>query len=320
MSLVKEKSFEKVSELIQHFNEYEEIFTPTFLHYNGKTEIVSLQYRLRTFKSFMKGEEFLENLLEQYLKNQIQIPSEFFSVQINDQNSLKNFALDPKYFINIEDFYIFHLSNLFNLDSEYINIIIDSKFKIDIESLIVSKISKQPKLLSNNVLQYELTSVLKTSQFPEKFQFLNIPIRFNLVLNNYLEYFIQKRFLGAADKWFTIATFEKGSFRKKNEYSRMIRNRFGINPLEFNKRIQRVLENILTYIQDNYYDVININNLTGILKPKVPKGYRRADKTGILEIGLGFETNFDNNQYTTHSLLIFDFNWMRKIFKNYFKL
>ena len=138
----------------------------------------------------MDKQNFLKNLLNQYLENPIHIPSDLFSLQIHDQNSLKNYALDQKYFINVEDIYLFHLSNLFNLDSEYVNIFIDSKFKIDIESLIVSKISKQPKLMANNVLQYELTSILKINQFPEKFQFLNLPVSFNILVAVSWSFFI----------------------------------------------------------------------------------------------------------------------------------
>ncbi len=311
---------EKVSQLIQQFSEYEKIFTPVFLQYNGKTEIITLQYRLRTLSSFMDEEDFLNNLLHQYLKNPIQIPSKLFSVQINDQKSLKNLALDQKYFIRLDDFFIFHLSNLFNIDSEYITIIIDSNFKIDLESLITSYISKQPKLLDNNQIQYELVSILKNNQFPNSFQCLNIPISFNLILNNFLEYFIQKRFLLAANKWYTLETYQKGSLRKKREYFGMIKNKFGITPLEFNQRIQKVLEGILTYIQFNYNDIIKITNLKGFVLPKIPKGYHRVEKTGIIEIRFKFETNFDNNQCVTHSLLTFDFSWMRKIFKPYFNL
>ena len=268
----------------------------------------------------MDEEDFLNNLLHQYLKNPIQIPSKLFSVQINDQKSLKNLALDQKYFIRLDDFFIFHLSNLFNIDSEYITIIIDSNFKIDLESLITSYISKQPKLLDNNQVQYELVSILKNNQFPNSFQCLNIPISFNLILNNFLEYFIQKRFLLAADKWYTLETFQKGSLRKKREYFGMIKNKFGITPLEFNQRIHKVLEGILSYIQFNYNDIIKITNLKGFVLPKIPKGYHRVEKTGIIEIRFKFETNFDNNQCVTHSLLTFDFSWMRKIFKPYFNL
>lgn len=320
MSTVKEQSLEKVSQLIEQFNDYENILTPVFLQYNGKTEIITLQYRLRTFRSFMEENDFLKNLLDQFLKNPIEIPSNFFSVQINDQNSLQNLASDQKYFIRLDDFYLFHLSNLVKLDSEYITIIIDSKFKIDIESLVTSNISKQPKLLGKNTIQYELISVLRNNQFPKSFQCLNIPISFNLLLNSFLEYFIPKRFLLAADKWYTLETYQKGSLRKRREYFSMIKNKFGITPLEFNRKIQSILGEILTYIQENFNNIIKIKNLKGFIIPKIPKGYHRVERTGIIEISFKFETNFDNNQCVTHSFLTFDFNWMRKIFKTYFKL
>lgn len=264
--------------------------------------------------------EFIKNLLNQFINNPIEIPSKLYSVQINDQKSIMNLAEDQKYFIKLEDIYLFHLSNLFNLDSEYINIIIDSNFKLELDSLIISTISKQPKVIKNNVFQYELMSVLKSNDFPENFQCLNIPIKFNLVLNDFINYYIQKKFLVAANKWINMTRSRSTQLRKKREYSRMIENRFGISPLEFLERIQRVLEDILGYIQFHYNDIIEIKNLRGQIIPKIPTGYHRASQTGIIEIKFKFETNFDNNHRVTHSLLKFDFNWMRKIFKNYFNL
>ena len=264
--------------------------------------------------------EFIKNLLNQFINNPIEIPSKLYSVQINDQKSIKNLAEDQKYFIKLEDIYLFHLSNLFNLDSEYINIIIDSNFKLELDSLIISTISKQPKVIKNNVFQYELMSVLKSNDFPENFQCLNIPIKFNLVLNDFINYYIQKKFLVAANKWINMTRSRSSQLRKKREYSRMIENRFGITPLEFLERIQRVLEDILGYIQFHYNDIIEIKNLRGQIIPKIPTGYHRASQTGIIEIKFKFETNFDNSHRVTHSLLKFDFNWMRKIFKNYFNL
>ena len=90
MSAVDLTSLNEISQLIEQFNEYENVFELSFLHYNGKNEIITLQYRLRTYKSFMDGEEFLKNFLEQYLKHTIQIHSNLYSVQINDQNSTRN--------------------------------------------------------------------------------------------------------------------------------------------------------------------------------------------------------------------------------------
>ncbi len=233
---------------------------------------------------------------------------------------MKNLADDQKYFIKLEDIYLFHLSNLFSLDSEYVNIIIDSKFKIDIDSLIVTTISKQPKILKDNAFQFEITSILKSNNFPQNFQCLNIPISFNLMLNDFLEYFIPKKFLTAADQWYRLTRYQIGSYRKKREYSRMIENRFKISPLEFNNRIQNVLEDILRYIQQYYDNVISIKDIRGQIIPKIPKGYHRIERTGIIEIRFKFEANFDNNQRVTHSLLNINTNWMRKVFKNYFNI
>ena len=101
MSAVDLTSLYEVSQLMEQFNDYENVFELSFLHYNGKNEVITLQYRLRTYKSFMDGEEFLKNFLEQYLKHPIQIPSNLYSVQINDQNSTRNLALDKKYFIKV---------------------------------------------------------------------------------------------------------------------------------------------------------------------------------------------------------------------------
>ena len=92
-----------VSELIQKFNTYEDLFTPIFLFYNGNSEIISLQYRLRTINSFLDEYEFISNIISQYLKNPIEIPSNLYSVQINDQKSLRNLAENQKYFIKLED-------------------------------------------------------------------------------------------------------------------------------------------------------------------------------------------------------------------------
>ncbi|TFG11344.1 MAG: hypothetical protein EU535_07345 [Promethearchaeota archaeon] len=320
MSSAKIEAISMVSDLIQQFKTYEDIFTPVFLHYNGKSEIITLQYRLKTLFNIVDKNEFFKVLLDQYLENPIKIPSNLFNVQINSQNSLLNLADNKRYFIKLDEINLFHLSNLINIDSEYITIIIDSNFKLDIDSLIVSTISKQPKITSRNVYQYELMSLLKASDFPEKFQCLNIPISFNLILNDFLEYYIPKKYLIAADKWYKMTRFQKGSLRKKNQYSNMIKNRFGINPLEFNNRIQKLLESMLYYIQTNYDDIIKIENIKGNIIPKIPEGYHRIEKTGVVEIRFNFETNFDNCQKVSHSYLYFDFNWMRKLFKKFFNI
>ncbi len=309
-----------VSSLIEQFNEYEKIFEPVFLQYNGKTEVITLQYRLRTQKTFKDEEKFLKKFLSQYLNNPIEIPSELYSVQINDQNSIENLALNKKFFVRVADYNIFHISNLLELDSEYINILIDSKFKIDLGYLISSNISHQPKIIGKNILQFELISLLKTNIFPDKFQCLNIPVSYELNLNDFIEYYIPKKFLIASEKWYKMERFEGGSFRKKRQYAVMLKQKFGISPLEFNRRIQLVLEGLLYHIQKKYSNVIEIKNIKGILNPKIPKGYHRAENPGILSIRFKFETNFDNESCITQAHLIFDFKWMRNIFKKYFSI
>ncbi len=310
----------EVSDLIDQFNEYNDIFELSFLQYNGKTEVVTLHYRLRTFKSFMDGKEYLKEFLKQYFKNPIQIPSRLYSVQINHQTSTVNLARNQKYFIKVDDNFIFHISNLLDLDSEYVYILIDTKFKLNLNYLISSHISRQPKIIGKNLIQYELMSLLKTNIFPEKFQCLNIPIKYELILNNFIEHFIPKRFLTVSDKWYKMATYERGNFRKKKQYYNMIKQRFGIAPLEFNRRIQIVLDELLNHIRMQFDEVVKIKVLKGKLIPKIPKGYRRSEKPGLLIIYFKFETDFDNVNCITQAHLTFSFKWMRTIFKKYFNI
>ena len=311
------KSLETVSALIQQFNEFDKIFSPVFLYYNGKTEIITLQYRLKTLKSFMNRSEFLENLLIQYLKNPIQIHSDLFSVEINDHKSTQNLALNHKFFQKIRGFNLFMVSELCELDSEYIDIIIDSKFKLNLNSLISTHISDQPKLIEKNVKKYELMATLKTNQFPNEFQCIDVPLNYELILNDFIEYFINRKFLNADRQYLKMEATGKGDSRKKGEYYRMIMNKYSITPLEFNRRIQIILAEILLYIQINYSKIITIDNLKGELIPKIPKGYHRIEETGILAIIYKFKTRFDNKNCVSHSFLTFKFNWMKKIFKKH---
>ena len=190
MSITIDKSMETVSQLIQQFSEYDKIFKLQFFRYNAKTEGVTLQYGLRTLRNFMNREEFIENLIVQYLQNPIQIPSEYFYVEIYSQQLTDNLAYEPKFFEYKDGFFFFNLTNLFNLDSDYIDIIINSKFNLSLESVISAHISKQPKIVKNNVERYELISLLKTNRLPDKFQCLNIPVKFDIVLNDFIGYFI----------------------------------------------------------------------------------------------------------------------------------
>ena len=76
----------------------------------------------------------------------------------------------------------------------------------------------------------------------------------------------------------------------------------------------------MNYIQINFNDIIKIKIIKGKLIPKIPKGYRRSIKPGILIVKFKFETNFDNENCITQAHLIFDFKWMRNIFKKFFNI
>lgn len=265
----------------------------------------------------MNASDYLENLITQYIKNPIQIPSELFTVEIHDRKSIENLALNPKYFIKKGSFFIFNISNLLNLDSDLIDITIYSNFKLYLEKLITSQISRQPIVLGKNLIKYELTSILKTDQFPERFICLDVPINYELNLNDFIHYFVNKKFLYAEKKYIELETRGIMRSRKKSEYYKKIKNKYGVAPLMFHRKIQEILADILTYIQENYSKVIKIENLDGNITPKIPEAYHIAEKTGVLVIKFKFSSRFDQNNLRSHSYLIFKFNWMRRIFKKH---
>ena len=316
MSVTPVESLEIVSELIHQFNEYENLFTPVFLQYNGNSRIISLQYRLRTFKNFMEDEKYLENLLDQYVKNPILIPGKLYSIQINDNKSPNNLALDSRYIMKIDEFIAFNLSNLLNLESEYINIFIDSNFTLNFDSLISTHISKQPKVIDKYITQYELTSLLKNNQLPEKFRCLNIPVGFEMVLNDFIEHFLQKKFLIAYSEWHKIEKKKFGPDRKKNHYAQMISNKYRITPLEFGSRIRTIIDMILAYIQKNHNSIIKIENIKGYITLSKLEGVYTSQKNGMVnKISMKFETSLDNDNFATKSNITFNFKWMKSIFR-----
>jgi len=316
LSVTPVESLEIVSELIHQFNEYENLFTPVFLQYNGNSRIISLQYRLRTFKNFMEDEKYLENLLDQYVKNPILIPGKLYSIQINDNKSPNNLALDSRYIMKIDEFNAFNLSNLLNLESEYINIFIDSNFTLNFDSLISTHISKQPKVIDKYITQYELTSLLKNNQLPEKFRCLNIPVGFEMVLNDFIEHFLQKKFLIAYSEWHKIEKKKFGPDRKKNHYAQMISNKYRITPLEFGSRIRTIIDMILAYIQKNHNSIIKIENIKGYITLSKLEGVYTSQKNGMVnKISMKFETSLDNDNFATKSNITFNFKWMKSIFR-----
>ena len=265
----------------------------------------------------MDESEYLENFISQYFKNPIQIPSDLFTVEIHDRKTMDNLALVPKYFMKKGIFSLFNITDLLNLDSDFIDITIYSNFKLNLKQLITSRISRQPIVIGKNIIKYELTSILKTDQFPERFLCLDIPINYELNLNDFIHHFVSKKFLYAEKKYLELEANGIRRSTKKNVYYNQIQNKYGIAPLMFNKKIQEILSNILIYIQKNYYNVINIENLTGFLAPQIPEAYHRADKTGILVINFKFTSRFDQKNLISHSYLIFKFDWMKKIFRKH---
>ena len=316
MSITSVESLDIVSELIHQFNEYENLFTSVFLQYNGNSRIVSLQYRLRTFKNYMEDEKYLENLLIQYFKNPILIPGKLYSIQINVNKSPYNLALDSRYIMKIDEFNGFNLSNLLNLESEYINIFIDSNFTLNFDSLISTHISKQPKVVDKYITKYELTSFLKNNQLPEKFRCLNIPVGFEMVLNDYIEHFIQKKFLIAFSEWHKIEKKKFGPDKKKNHYAQMISNKYRITPAEFGSRIRTIIDRILVYIQKNHNSIIKIENIKGYITLSKLEGVYTSQKNGMVnKIRMKFETSLDNYNFATKSNITFNFKWMKSIFR-----
>jgi hypothetical protein len=104
------------------------------------------------------------------------------------------------------------------------------------------------------------------------------------------------------------------------EFANMIKNKYNCTPLEFGKRIDAILNDIVLYIGENFEKVIKIENIEGHISPEIPTGYFLSDKTGVIEINFNFKTNFNSYQCATKSRMIFDFRWMRKIFTKYLSL
>jgi len=316
MSLASIESLNIVSELIKQFNEYDNLFSPVFLQYNGNSRIVSLQYRLRTFKNHMDDEKYLENLLKQYLKNPILIRSKLYSIQIFDNNSFHNLALDNRYIMKIDEFDAFNLSNLLSLESEFINIFINSNFTIDFDDLISSHICKQPKIVDKYITQYELTSLLKNNLLPERFKCLNIPVSFNMILSDYIEHFIPKKFLIAFFQWNKLEKKKYGPDKKKNYYAQMLSNKYGITPLEFGSRITIIIDMIVKYLQKNHNSIIKIENIKGFIALNKLEGVFTYQKERIIhEIRMIFETSLDNDNFAIKSCITFNFKWMKSIFR-----
>lgn len=306
-------TLEPVAALIQKFDLYTDLFLPHFLQYNGEARTVSIQYRVRTFQNLMDEGEFLKNLIVQYVQNPIQIPSSMYHVRIYDQKSTVNLGLDERYLIQSGEFVIIDLSELCNRDSEYITIIIDSNFQIDAESLVAIHISKQPKVLQDETLVYEVIGALKPNKFPEAFQLLNIPVSIELELNGFLDYFIERRFLDAAQKWYNMERLEKGDFRKKRVYEQMIKNRYKITPLEFNKRISIILHDFIDHVQKKYPEIVKITTSAGIIEPELPRGYNLFGKNDVKGIIFHFTINFDSNNIGIQANLFFKTKWMKNI-------
>lgn len=320
ISIAKLESIETVNQLIEQFNEYDKIFKLVYFRYNGKNEDITLQYRLRTYKNFMNREEFVENLLIQYLKNPIQIPSDLFYVEIYDQETTENLGLNPKYFGVIDNFFIFNLTNLFNLESGYIDIIIYSKFNLDINSIIAFNISKQPRISDKKFEKYELTALLKTNIMPpERFQCIDIKLTMNLVLNDFLAYHIPKRFMIAANRWYNMEATRRGNIRKKKFYYSLIQSKYKITPLQFNDKIHSLLMDISMYICENYDKILTIDNKRGRFLIKLPKGLKIIERRSIAISQLKFVTGFDNNNYISNAILTLDFSWMKELFDKHFR-
>lgn len=319
MSIVEVQSFEAVSCIINSFEKYNSIFSPVFLQYNGKNQIISIQYRLRTLKNKIDRSEFLLNLIEQYIQNPIQIQSNQFNIEIFDQNSTENLAENREYCEIIGNFFLLKLEELLEIDSETINIYINSKVELNLNSVIKGHISKQPKQLENYKTKYQLISFLQNNDLPPKFQCLNVPVIFKLALNDFINYFIPKKILIARSKWYNAELQSSVNTRKKQEYARMIENRYGISPLEFGKRLHQILNEILNYFSYHYNEIIEINNEIGTIRPIIPDAYHLSDNTGIAIIDLKFFTDFDQNNCGIKSELTFNFKWMKNIFDNYLK-
>jgi len=319
MSIVDVRTFDAVSNLISEFAKFKTVFSPVFLQYNGTNQIITLQYSLRTLRHNQNRTQYLLDFIDQYLQSPIQIPSDMYKINIYDQKSSKNLADNPIYYEKIGNFFIINIENLLKLDSDIINIYIYSKFKLNLNSLIMAHISKQPKKIDDFKILYQAICVLQSNNFPPNFQCLNIPISFKLRLNNFINYFIPKKLIMAHLKWYEEELKGGRGNRKKREYAKMIEQKYGISPLEFGIRIDKTLNEILQYIRNNYEDVIEIESEVGLLNPEIPEGYYLSDATSILQINLKFLTNFDNLNCGIKSNLIFNFKWMKSLFQKYFK-
>lgn len=321
MSIGEIDKFECVSNLMEKFNQYDEIFKLVSFRYNGKNEDLTLHYRLRTYNNFMSEITFIENLLEQYLKNPIQIPSDLFYIEIYDQQSSDNLGLEPKYFGLIDNFFFIKLSNLINLESDYIDIFINSKFKLDVNRFVVFNISKQPRITKDFSEIYELTAFLKSSLMPERFQFINITLDFRIIVDDVISIFIQRKDIVAARKWYNMEVFGKvGNLRKKNLYNNLIRKKYKITPLQFREYIQMIYKDIYIYLKENHRDILKIENFKGKIMLKPPEGIKLLEQSDLTTlIRIPFETRFDNKKYVSNALLTLNFNWMKDIVLKYFK-
>ncbi|MHA1697138.1 MAG: hypothetical protein ACTSUG_17945 [Candidatus Helarchaeota archaeon] len=318
MSAVGVYSFDDITKLMSQFEKYQEVFFPVSFQYNGNTQKISLQYRLRTYINSESEDDYISKFISQFTKNPIHIPSSLYSIQIFSSNSRKNLGEDENYYRKIGDIYILNISNIMELESDFVDIFIDSNFKLPFNQLIFAHISKQPKLIEKRKIMYETISLLKTNQFPDKFQCVDIPIEFKLTLNDFIEYFIPKKILMAYDKWHKLEYKSAGFNRAKKVYADMIYNKFNQTPLQFSNRIDNVLNEIIHYIQENHEDIFDITNIEGILRPIMPKGYHLTEKTSIIELSLRFKTNLDQNNVGTKTIIIFSFEWMKQIFKKFF--
>ena len=185
--------------------------------------------------------------------------------------------------------------------------------------MIKAHISKQPIKIDKFTNRYQMTCMLQKNDFPDNFQCLNIPVSFKLTLNDFINYFIPKKMLLARKKWIQEELRNTHISRKKKEYASMIEQKYGITPLDFSRRITRISNEILEYIRQNYDNVIDIVNEVGILNLEIPHCYYLSNNTGISVIELRFHTNFDTLNCGVKSNLIFNFKWMKKIFRDYFK-
>lgn len=171
------------------------------------------------------------------------------------------------------------------------------------------------KRISREIIAYLINN---TDILPEKFQCLSVPVKINIILNDFIGYFIPRRFLLASNKWYDMKRYRNYNLRKIRMYEQMIWKKYKITPLEFNERIHLVLKTITAYIRENYNEIIQIENLRGKFIPKIPKGFQHLENPSIFLIQLKFETNFDYNNYISKSFINLDFNWMSENFRKYF--